>query len=531
MLVPTRPAPAHLREQGHWADRTLTSFLVEATESHPDRLALSEGGLHLTYRELSDRAATAAAALGELGVERHDVVTVELPNWWEAAVTFHALAWAGCVTNPVVPIYRHAELTFILRQARSAAVVVPHVFRGFDYVAMMAEILPELDHRPTVVVVRPQGELPEGFVAFEDLLRARTDKPAPVGDPDDICLLLYTSGTTSEAKGVLHNHQTLVHEMHSIISTMRLTTDDRTFMGSPVGHLTGIVYGVYQPTILRQSTSLLDVWEPNAAVDLIEADRCTFSLGATPFLRGLLDVYAERGVDSSLTGFLCGGADVPPALITRARAELGATVSRSYGASEIPVYCTCGPDADPRLAAETDGLPIPPGEGHLIDVVDGVGELVVRAPDLFLGYLNEKLNEDAFTEDGFFRTGDLATISPEGAIAIQGRSKDIIIRGGENISALQVEQHLLEHPDIDDIAVVAMPDAKLGEKACAFIVSSTSSQLSTRDLLTFLTGRGVAVQKVPERVELVPELPRTASGKIQKFLLRERARSLAEEMT
>ncbi|MFF0366425.1 AMP-binding protein [Micromonospora sp. NPDC005087] len=523
MLKPTRPAPRAYREQGYWADRTLTSYLVTAPA---DRLALTEGGRRFTYGELTDLTGRLAGALAGIGVHQHDVVTVELPNWWEAALTFHALAWAGCVTNPVVPIYRQDELTFILRQARSAVVVVPHVFRGFDYVEMMREILPRLDHRPTVVVVRPQGPLPEDFVAFDDLLTG-ADRPEPVGDPDDICLLLYTSGTTSEAKGVLHNHQTIVFEMQSIIDWMALTEDDRTFMGSPVGHLTGIVYGVWLPTLLRQSTSLLDVWEPGRAVDIIEGDRCTFSLGATPFLRGLVDEYARRGTPSALTTFLCGGADVPPALIRQARRQLDATVSRSYGSSELPVYCTSGPAISPDIAAETDGLPIPPDDGYLINVTDGVGELVARGPELFLGYLDPALNAEAFTPDGFFRTGDLATISPEGAVAIQGRSKDIIIRGGENISAAQVEQHLLEHPAIADVAVVAMPDEKLGEKACAFVVAAAGADpVAPPDLVAFLTGRGVAIQKCPERVETVAELPRTPSGKIQKFLLREQVKAL-----
>ncbi|CAA0089381.1 Medium-chain fatty-acid--CoA ligase [Mycolicibacterium vanbaalenii] len=529
MLVPTRPSDADHRRAGFWEDRTLSSFLAEAADLHPDAIAVSDGVRPFSYRELRDRAAGLASALPEYRVRAHDVVTVFLPNWPEAVEVIHGATWAGCVINPVVTTYRHAELSFILQQSGTRAIFIPHVFRGFDYVAMLDEMVTGMVDPPTVIVVRPQGELPPGFVSFDELL-GRQPIAAPIGSPSDICLLLYTSGTTSEPKGVLHSHQTVIWEMRSIIRELGLRHEgDRTFMASPVGHLTGIVYGVYLPTLLQQSVSLLDVWEPDAAVDIIERDACRISLGATPFLRGLTVAYTRRGMPSSLRIFLCGGADVPPDLVVEASGVLDAVVTRTYGSSELPTYSVSGAAAPIDRRACTDGLPIYPAEGYLINERDGVGELAVRGPELFLGYLNSALNEAAFTVDGYFRTGDLVEIDDAGALTVRGRVKDIIVRGGENISALEVETHLREHDAIEDVAVVGYPDDTMGERVGAFLVlrpgTAPAGAPSTENIGAFLRVRGLAAHKRPETIEIVAELPRTASGKVQKQLLRQRLSS------
>ena len=526
MLVPTRPSDTDYRRDGFWEERTLSSLLAEAAELHPDAIAVSDDQRPFSYRELRDSAAGLASALPEYRVRAHDVVTVVLPNWPEAVEVIHGVTWAGCVINPVVTTYRHAELTFILQQSGTRAIFIPHVFRGFDYVAMLAEILAGMVDPPVVIVVRPQGELPTGFVSFDQLF-GRQPLTTPIGSPSDICLLLYTSGTTSEPKGVLHSHQTVVWEMRSIVRELGLRhEDDSTFMASPVGHLTGIVYGVYLPTLLQQRVSLLDVWEPDAAVEIIERDACRISLGATPFLRGLTKAYTRRGIASSLRIFLCGGADVPPDLVTEASSVLDAVVTRTYGSSELPTYSVSGPTAPLDQRAWTDGIPIYPGEGYLINEHDGVGELAVRGPELFLGYLNGALNDAAFTADGFFRTGDLVEIDDAGALTVRGRVKDIIIRGGENISALEVETHLREHDAIEDVAVVGYPDDTMGERVGAFLVlrpgTAPTPSTSTDDIGAFLRVRGLAAHKRPETIEFVAELPRTASGKVQKQLLRQR---------
>ena len=267
------------------------------------------------------------------------------------------------------------------------------------------------------------------------------------------------------------------------------------------------------------AVGLLDVWDPVVAADMIERLECRFTVAATPFLQGLSDEYRRRGHPSALRSFACGGADVPPELVRAAGRALGAEVCRVYGSSEFPTF-SCGRLGDPiERRADTDGIAI----GEAVGVIDGhadVGELLVRGPELFHGYFDDALNASAFTSDGLFRTGDLASIDADGYITIRGRIKDIILRNGENISAREIEDVLYEHPDIVDVAVVAVPDARTGERACAAVVS-TNHGLVLADLQAFLRDAGLATQKWPETLRLVPELPRTASGKVQKFLLRD----------
>ena len=515
----TRPAPVDWSAAGCYQGRTSASFLDDCAASVPDRLALVEGDTRLTYRQFSDLANGLAAGLRSRGVGDGDVVTMEVPNWWESCVVYQALSRLGCVVNPVVPIYRDREMGFIIDQARPRAVVIPHRFRGFDYVEMLERLVAQASTKPIVIVLRPEGPLPDGFVAYDEVMS--TGAVPVTGSADDICLLLYTSGTTADPKGVLHSHNTLVYEAQSIIDLCELDENDTVFMPSPVTHITGFLYAFMLPSQTRASVALLDVWDPAVAVDLVEKESCRFTVAATPFLHGLVEEYAARGVPSALRSFLCGGADVPPALVRRGREVLGSFVARVYGSSEFPTFCSGGPHDSLEVCADTDGKPIGPVECRLDNERDGVGELLVKGPDLFLGYLDAKLNQDAFTTDGYFRTGDLASIGTEGAVTIRGRQKDIILRGGENISAKEVEEILYTHPLIQEVAVVAMPDPVMVERACAFVVPAGGAEVTLDDVASFLSEHRMAKQKFPERIELIDQLPTTASGKVQKYLLRE----------
>ncbi|MGV2582913.1 UNVERIFIED_CONTAM: AMP-binding protein [Mycobacterium avium subsp. hominissuis] len=504
--------------------RTIGDLLEDTRHCRGNALAVVQGETQLTYQELFVMSCAIAGRLAQCGISRGSVVTFQLPNWWETVVLFHGCVRIGAAANPVVPIYRERELGFILRQSTPAVVVIPHRFRGFDFVKMLHPVLATLSKRPTVVVVRPQGPLPSRWLTFDDLLAGPGALNQTV-DPSDIALLMYTSGTTADPKGAMHSHETLVYENHSIAELFDIGPQDCVFMPSPLAHITGLLYGIVLPAMIGIPTVLLDVWDRTTGADMIERDRCTFTVGATPFLQGLVDVYEDRGHVSALRVFLCGGADVPPQLIRRARASLDAVVVRVYGSTEFPTF-SCGRPGDTLdVAANTDGTAIGCSQARLVDVDHGVGELVVGGPEMFLGYLDERLNADAFTSDGFFRTGDLATIGDDGAITIRGRKKDIIIRGGENISAKEIEDLLFEHPGIAEAAAVAMPDAAMGEKVCAFVVPADSAPLALSDITTYLTGRGIARQKLPERLQLVAELPKTASGKVQKFILRDQIRA------
>lgn len=523
------PEPGQ-RSEDPRSGTTLGARLDEVADAVPDRLAVVQDETRLSFRELHHQTVRLTAVLRGLGVERGDVVSFQLPNWWECLVVFHAVQRLGAIANPIVAIYRQSEVSFILDQARPKVFIIPETFRGHDFLAMTAAMRSTAPYVPPVVVVRgaPGTTLPEQHHRFEELLQ-EADPSRGIRDlshgPDDVALLIYTSGTVAEPKGVLHSHRTLLHECASIVDLFGLGDGHTIFMPSPLTHITGVLYGCLMPQlVMSASTALLDVWSPERGREIVDTEQCRFTVGATPFLQGLVDVYSTRPEPAcALDFFICGGADVPPELVRSAGTVLDACVARVYGSSEFPTFSSGTPTDPLHRRAETDGRPIGLATGRLIDEVDGVGELIVTGKEMFLGYADAELNRDSFTSDGFFRTGDLASIDAEGFVTIRGRKKDIIIRGGENISAKEVEDHLYEHPAVRECAVVAMPDPALGEKCCAFVIASgdDDTDLTVEGLSAHLSGRGVARQKHPERVVVIEDLPKTASGKVQKFRLRE----------
>lgn len=515
---------------GLWEGTRIDSHLRTAAARHPDRPALVDRAGRWTYGALDREVDRWAAALRRHGVGPGDVVSWQLPNWSEAVVLHQATLRLGAVSNPIIPIYRHSEVTFILRQARSEIFFAPATFRGFDFPAMVGEIRGELPDLATVVVVGDQA--PAGTIDLDEFLA--TAEPAasagaPSSDADAVALLLYTSGTTSSPKGALHTHNTLDYENRSMIEFFDLSDVDVVFMPSPVTHITGVLYGLQLPFMIGGSVVLLDVWEPGVGLELIERHGCTFTVAATPFLHGLahhptLTPEATR----SLRTFACGGADVPPELVRRATDDLGCVVSRVYGSTEFPTATSSNLSDPPVKRAHSDGRAIGAAQVSVVDD-DGLpvpageaGHLLVRGPELFLGYLDESLDAEAFTPDGWFRTGDRAVVDNEGYLEITGRQKDIIVRGGENISAKEIEDHLFEHPKVADVAVVAVADPVLMERACAVVVPQPGAEIELDELTSWLVEHHrIAMQKLPERLHLVDELPRTASGKVQKFKLRD----------
>ena len=537
-LPPFPRPPADRRDRfrasGVWEDDFIDGHVRAAGRSLPESLAVVDGTVVLTWGQVDNLADRIGAGLQAAGVGPGDVVSWQLPNWHEAVIVHHAVLRIGAVSNPIVPIYRQREVGYILRTSRTKVFLVPRTFRGFSYQSMVEELRPELPDLLETVYVRgkPDGSgLTFGQLAAFDASGLRE----VTRSPDDPTLLMFTSGTTANPKGVVHSHNTLNYENRSIAEVYELGPGDRVFMPSPLSHITGMLYGVQLPAMLGIGVVLQDIWEPRRALKLISTYRCTYIMAATPFLHGLAYHEDLGQFDvSSLRVFACGGADAPPALISDAQERLGCWTTRVYGSTEMPTLSTTAPSGDTQRAAQTDGCPIGAATFRVLNEEDkpaepgSVGELCVDGPERFLGYLIPSDGEGAFTADGLFRTGDLASADEDGYLTIRGRKKDIILRGGENISVSEVEELLFEHPAVREVAVVAMPDPVMVERACAFVVPQPGSRVELADLAGFLRSSGIAVQKLPERLEIVSELPKTQSGKIQKFLLRQQIATLIE---
>ena len=522
------------RAAGLWGDETLRDHLARAVAATPDRAAIvacrSEGGAEhrITYRGLDELATKVALSLRERGVGRGDVVSFQLPNWWEFSVLHLACLKLGAVSNPLMVIFRQRELGFMLGLAESKVLVVPHRFRGFDYPAMAREVqaaLPGLRH---VFVAGGESD-----TAFDRLLAPQDDPGGFVQAPlsaDDVIQLLYTSGTTGEPKGVTHTSNTMLSNLGPFAARLGLGADDVIHMPSPLAHQLGFMYGIVLPVMLGGTAVLQDIFTAPEMARQIRAEGATFTMGATPFLNDLTEHVAATGeATPTLRVFVSAGAPIPRALVAKARPTLGTAVISAWGMSENGAVTTTRLEDNEERATTTDGCPLP---GMELRIVDGEGRrlppgaegsLQVRGCSNFAGYL-KRPDLDPTDPDGWFDTGDLARMDADGYIRIAGRSKDIIIRGGENIPVVEVEGLLYRHPAVAEVAVVGYPDARLGERACAYVRLREGASLSMAEMVAHLEAQKMARQYMPERLEIVAELPRTPSGKIQKFRLREMAR-------
>ena len=476
-----------------------------------------------TLGEMHRRGVRLAGALHDLGLRSGDVVAAQMPNWIEAGILYHACVELGLVVLPIIHVYGRTEVDHILRSSGAKAMVSPSVWGGIDY---SDRGYPARHAGVTWIVV---GEPPAGALSFEDMeARGHEGFPRPAIHPDDVHVTNYTSGTTAEPKGVLHSHNSLLAEIRAQVQS----TDDvegREIMVSPnpAGHIAGLISNFLFAAVMGQKIVMMDGWDPAACLELIETHRATKAGGAPFFLNGLLDHpdLATRDL-SSLRLFGCGGAGVPGSLIEKAAAH-GIFSFRSYGSTEHPSI-TQAFMADPvEWRAHTDGraqlgvrLRIVDSSGA--DVPPGTpGEILTIGPDLCVGYRDE-IHNAAFDDDGWYHTGDVGVLDANGCLTITDRIKDIIIRGGENISAREVEEVLAAHPKVMEAAAVATPDPRYGERVCAFVVVRNERDPLTFDEMTeHFRAAGIAKQKIPERLELVGELPRTLAGKVQKFRLRD----------
>jgi non-ribosomal peptide synthetase component E (peptide arylation enzyme) len=512
---------------GEWTGKTLAIAARERATEEPDVVAISGETGGMTYAEFVRDAEALTRGFLTIGVKRGETISFQLPNWIEAAVVNLACAFGGFVVNPIIPIYRQSELRFILKDCKAKVILVPASFRGVDYPSMIAELSGELPDLAEVIVVRGAAS---GISRYEDILELGRESNLALTplDPDEIKFIVYTSGTTGQPKGVIYSHNQSRRPLWASLTVWkeRLPPRAKILMPSPVTHMTGYHFGLEAPFQFGLRVVVMERWDASRAAEIIDAEGINLMTGATPFLQELLSEAKRRATSfPSLNIFACGGAAVPPDLVRHANNTFSnCRTFRVFGASECPMVSP-GVLDDIELAAITDGR-IYDWDVKLIDeggnaVGPGIeGQILVRGPSLFRGYTSLAETEASFDSEGYFRTGDIGTVTQDALLTITGRKKDIIIRGGENISAKEIEDVLHEHPAVYEVAVVAMPHARLGEGICAYIVAASDDRPDRAALSAYLNARGLARQKWPERVEYVESLPKTASGKVQKYELR-----------
>ena len=538
-FTPRETDEAHAQRyvrDGFWRDESLGDLLAAGLHdaaAEPFTVRSDRNPYRGTLGAVDVLARRVASGLRARGVESGDVIAFQLPNWVEAAATFYAITYLGAVVVPIVHFYGPKEVGYILRKTRVKALVTADRFGHQDFLAnldAMRADLPDLEW--AAVVGDPAGR---ELLTFDDLVAADpVEAPAPV-DPRSPALVAYTSGTTSNPKGVVHSHRTITAEIHQLGGMQSGRGTPPSLTGAPVGHGIGMLAALLIPVFRRGAIHLIDVWDPARVLQAMLDDNVSAGQGSTYFLTSLLDhPDFDPELHTKLMPFIGLGGSAVPAAVGERCARLGIETSRSFGSTEHPSITGSYPDTPHDKRVATDGRPLPGVELRLVDDdgrdVDAgsPGEIWSKGPECFVGYTDTAETAAAFTPGGWFMTGDVGVLDAEGFLTITDRKKDIIIRGGENVSAAEVEEVLVRMPGVAEIAVVGAPDARLCEVGCAFFrMQPGSPPPSLGQMREVLERVGLAKQKWPEHIREVEEFPRTPSGKVQKFVLRQQLRAEA----
>lgn len=520
--------------QDVWPNRTILDYLNDAIVKHPDKMAIIDKKSSFTYKQLGKLVDRIALGLLHIGLGKGDVVSFQLPNWNEFIILHYAVTRIGAISNPLIPIYRDREIGYMVGMAESKMIVVPDYFRGFYYPDMIERLSHQWPSMKHIYVIGDNA--PNGMKLFSSLFEEPWEDRMDSSildeitlDPNDVTEIIFTSGTTGSPKGVMHTHNTLCTSTDYWIDRLHLTSDDVLFMASTFAHQTGFGYGVRLPTHIGGTGVYQDIWNPMEFIEWVETEKITFTAGATPFLQDTVQMEGIERFDlNSLRVFVALGAPIPRHLVKEAMEKVPFKILSGWGQTEDGLVTLTRLDDPEEKLTNTDGIPFPGMELKVVDFEGEIcapnieGSLLIRGPALFVGYFKRIDDTLAEYSDGWFITGDRAFIDEDGYVRISGRNKDIIIRGGENIPVAYVENVLYEHPDISSAQVIAVPDSRLQEKACACISMKTGKIPITMDSMQeFLSEKGLAKQYWPEFLEIMDDFPRTASGKIQKFRLRE----------
>lgn len=520
---------AAYRQQGLWGDASLADYWQQTARAMPDKIAVVDNhGASYTYSALDHAASCLANWMLAKGIESGDRIAFQLPGWCEFTIIYLACLKIGAVSVPLLPSWREAELVWVLNKCQAKMFFAPTLFkqtRPVDLILPLQNQLPQLQQIVGVDKLAPATSSLSSSQIIADNTPLTT---AITVHGDELAAVLFTSGTEGLPKGVMLTHNNILASERAYCARLNLTWQDVFMMPAPLGHATGFLHGVTAPFLIGARSVLLDIFTPDACLALLEQQRCTCMLGATPFVYDLLNLLEKQPADlSALRFFLCGGTTIPKK-VARECQQRGIKLLSVYGSTESSPHAVVNLDDPLSRFMHTDGYA---AAGVEIKVVDDArktlppgceGEEASRGPNVFMGYFDEpELTARALDEEGWYYSGDLCRMDEAGYIKITGRKKDIIVRGGENISSREVEDILLQHPKIHDACVVAMPDERLGERSCAYVVlKAPHHSLSLEEVVAFFSRKRVAKYKYPEHIVVIEKLPRTASGKIQKFLLR-----------
>ncbi|HGF6194796.1 medium-chain fatty-acid--CoA ligase [Escherichia coli] len=520
---------AAYRQQGLWGDASLADYWQQTARAMPDKIAVVDNhGASYTYSALDHAASCLANWMLAKGIESGDRIAFQLPGWCEFTVIYLACLKIGAVSVPLLPSWREAELVWVFNKCQAKMFFAPTLFkqtRPVDLILPLQNQLPQLQQIVGVDKLAPATS----SLSLSQIIADNTSLTTAITTHgDELAAVLFTSGTKGLPKGVMLTHNNILASERAYCARLNLTWQDVFMMPAPLGHATGFLHGVTAPFLIGARSVLLDIFTPDACLALLEQQRCTCMLGATPFVYDLLNVLEKQPADlSALRFFLCGGTTIPKK-VARECQQRGIKLLSVYGSTESSPHAVVNLDDPLSRFMHTDGYA---AAGVEIKVVDDArktlppgceGEEASRGPNVFMGYFDEpELTARALDEEGWYYSGDLCRMDEAGYIKITGRKKDIIVRGGENISSREVEDILLQHPKIHDACVVAMPDERLGERSCAYVVlKAPHHSLSLEEVVAFFSRKRVAKYKYPEHIVVIEKLPRTASGKIQKFLLR-----------
>ena len=520
---------AAYRQQGLWGDASLADYWQQTARAMPDKIAVVDNhGASYTYSALDHAASCLANWMLAKGIESGDRIAFQLPGWCEFTVIYLACLKIGAVSVPLLPSWREAELVWVLNKCQAKMFFAPTLFkqtRPVDLILPLQNQLPQLQQIVGVDKLAPATS----SLSLSQIIADNTPLTTAITTHgDELAAVLFTSGTEGLPKGVMLTHNNILASERAYCARLNLTWQDVFMVPAPLGHATGFLHGVTAPFLIGARSVLLDIFTPDACLALLEQQRCTCMLGATPFVYDLLNLLEKQPADlSALRFFLCGGTTIPKKVARKCQ-QRGIKLLSVYGSTESSPHAVVNLDDPLSRFMHTDGYA---AAGVEIKVVDDArktlppgceGEEASRGPNVFMGYFDEpELTARALDEEGWYYSGDLCRMDEAGYIKITGRKKDIIVRGGENISSREVEDILLQHPKIHDACVVAMPDERLGERSCAYVVlKAPHHSLSLEEVVAFFSRKRVAKYKYPEHIVVIEKLPRTASGKIQKFLLR-----------